>query len=205
VGVVLTLAVASLADPHIGDVVSDRLMGQSKSYDIGDASSGRTQIWAELLSRMVRAPITFLTGFGWDVYSVMPFRYAPHNHYLGTWFDLGIIGLMLFVSILATIMVTVYRSIPMAGDESRPHLLAFMFGMLSLVVAIVFADLFDPWSYIWLYVGMLLRMAVLVRQGAEAPVADLVTVEPLRVASVGAPAFRDGRSAFGGVLAGRPR
>ncbi len=205
VGVILTLAVASLADPHIGDIVSDRLFSQSKSYDIGDASSGRTQIWAELLSRMARAPISFLTGFGWDVYSVMPFRYAPHNHYLGTWFDLGIIGVMLFVSILATILVTVYRAIPMASEEARPHLLAFMFGMMSLVVAIVFADLFDPWSYIWLYAGMTLRMAVLARQGADQPVAVRITDEPLRVASVAAPAFRDGRSAFGGVLAGRPR
>ena len=205
VGVVLTVAVASLADPHIGDVVSDRLLGQSKQYDIGEASSGRTQIWWELLSRMIRTPITFLTGFGWDVYSIMPFRYAPHNHYLGTWFDLGIIGLTLFVSILGTIIVTVFRAVPLASEENRPHLLAFIFGMLSLAVAITFADLFDPWSYIWLYCGIALRMAVLAREGADARAVPRVVAEPLHVAPVAAPAFRDGRSAFGGVLAGRPR
>jgi O-antigen ligase len=205
VGVVLTVAVASLADPHIGDVVADRLFGQTKSYDLGDASSGRTQIWAELLSRMIRTPITFLTGFGWDVYSVMPFLYAPHNHYLGTWFDLGIVGVTLFVLILATIIVTVFRVIPMARAQTRPFLLAFIFGMLSLAVAIVFADLFDPWSYIWLYCGVMLRMAMLVREGADEPVTARATEEPLRVATVAAPALREGRSAFGGVLTGRPR
>jgi hypothetical protein len=84
-------------------------------------------------------------------------------------------------------------------------LLAFIFGMLSLAVAIVFADLFDPWSYIWLYCGVMLRMAMLVREGADEPVTARATEEPLRVATVAAPALREGRSAFGGVLTGRPR
>jgi hypothetical protein len=92
----------------------------------------------------------------------------------------------------------------MANDQTRPHLLAFTFGMLSLSVAIFFSDVFDPWSYIWLYCGLMLRIAVLVREGAEEQVGAHPTDEPLRVAGVTAPAFREGRSAFGGVLAGRP-
>ncbi|MEJ1964043.1 MAG: hypothetical protein WDO56_21875 [Gammaproteobacteria bacterium] len=114
-------------------------------------------------------------------------------------FDLGIIGVTLFVSILASIQRTVFRSIPMADEKTRPHLLAFMFGMLSLAVSIVFADLFDPWSYIWLYCGIVLRMAVLVQKGAneqamDQPIAHPMD-QPLRVAQVAAPASREGRSA----------
>jgi hypothetical protein len=204
IGVVLTVLIAGLVDPQIGNVLSERLLGQSKSYDVGDASSGRSALWGEILARMAREPITLLSGFGWNVYSVMPFRYAPHNHYLGLWFDLGIVGLGLFIFILARLLITVRRAIPIAKEQTRPHLLAFVFGIPSLAVAIIFADLYDPWSYIWLYVGIVLRMSVLVTSGAEEKVVVPVVEAPV-IAPMPAPAIREGRSAFGGVLAGRPR
>ncbi len=98
VGVMFVGLIAGLVDAQIGNTISERLFGQSKSIDMSEASSGRTQIWGELLERMTRTPLTLLTGFGWDVYYVMPFRYAPHNHYLGTYFDLGIPGVALFLA-----------------------------------------------------------------------------------------------------------
>jgi O-antigen ligase len=116
---------------------------------------------------MMTQPITLLTGFGWAVYYVMPFRYAPHNFYLGMWFDLGIVcvGLIMFIFIRS--LLAAYRSIDVAEPDVRDQLLAFVFGVCSLVVAIVFADLFTPWPYIWLYVGVVLKMAVLARSQAE--------------------------------------
>ncbi|MEJ0038417.1 MAG: O-antigen ligase family protein [Gammaproteobacteria bacterium] len=204
VGVVLVVMIAGLVDQQIGNVISERLFGQSSSIDMSEASSGRTQIWAELLDRMARTPLTLLTGFGWDVYFVMPFRYAPHNHYLGTYFDLGIPGVALFVYLMSRIVNIARGVLPIADEETRPHILAFVFGMLSLVVAIVFADLFDPWSYIWLYVGAMMRIAVLVRESSEERVLSTRDA-PLKVAQVHTPAFGEARSAFGGVLAGRPR
>lgn len=204
VGVVFVALIAGLVDQQIGNVIAERLFGQSKSIDMSEASSGRTQIWAELLERMSRTPTTFLTGFGWDVYFVMPFRYAPHNHYLGTYFDLGIPGVGLFVYLMSRIIKTARSVVSLADEETRPHVLAFVFGMLALVISIVFADLFDPWSYIWLYVGAMMRIAVLVKQGAQEPVLSARDA-PLKVAQVNTPAFGEGRSAFGGVLAGRPR
>jgi hypothetical protein len=103
VGVAFVGLIAGLVDQQIGNVIAERLFGQSQSIDMSEASSGRTQIWGELLDRMARTPLTLLTGFGWDVYYVMPFRYAPHNHYLGTYFDLGIPGVVLFVSPISSI------------------------------------------------------------------------------------------------------
>jgi hypothetical protein len=204
VGVIFVGLIAGLVDQQIGNVIAERLFGQSKSIDMSEASSGRTQIWAELLDRMARTPSTLLTGFGWDVYYVMPFRYAPHNHYLGTYFDLGIPGVGLFVYLMTRIVSTARSVVGLADEETRPHVLAFVFGMLALVISIVFADLFDPWSYIWLYVGAMMRIAVLVRESAEERVLSARDA-PLKVAQVNTPAFGEGRSAFGGVLAGRPR
>jgi hypothetical protein len=204
VGVAFVGLIAGLVDQQIGNTIAERLFGQSKSIDMGEASSGRTQIWAELLSRMAGSPITLLTGFGWDVYYVMPFRYAPHNHYLGTYFDLGIPGLGLFVYLMARLVNTARSVVGLADEQTRPLVLAFVFGMLALAISIVFADLFEPWSYIWLYVGAMMRIAVLVRAGAQESALS-VEEAPLKVAQVHGPAFGEGRSAFGGVLAGRPR
>ncbi len=51
IGVVLaTRGRRALLDPQIGNVISERLFGQSKAYDMGEASSGRTAIWAEAIS-----------------------------------------------------------------------------------------------------------------------------------------------------------
>jgi hypothetical protein len=204
VGILLAVLIAGLVNQQIGDVIAQRVLGQSQSVDMGEVSSGRTQIWAELLDRMVRTPITLLTGFGWDVYFVMPFRYAPHNHYLNTYFNLGIPGLSLFLYIMWRIVRIARGAVDRADEATQPHVLAFIFGMLALLISIIFADLYDPWSYIWLYVGAMMRIAVLVRQGAEEPVLSARDA-PLKVAQVHTPAFGEARSAFGGVLTGRPR
>jgi O-antigen ligase len=201
---IFVVLIAGLVDQNIGNTISERLFGQSKSIDMGEASSGRTQIWAELLDHMIRKPLTLLTGFGWDVYFVMPFRYAPHNHYLGLYFDLGIPGVGLFIYLMTRIVRFARAAVPETDEQTRPLMLAFIFGMLSLVVAIVFSDLWDPWSYIWLIVGATMRIAVLAQQPAQAPVPTSQD-EPLKVAQLNRPAFGEGRSAFGGVLAGRPR
>jgi hypothetical protein len=204
VGVMFVGLIAGLVDQQIGNTIAERLFGQSQSIDMSEASSGRTQIWAELLDRMVRTPLTLLTGFGWDVYFVMPFRYAPHNHYLNTYFNLGVPGVVLFLYLMSRIVRIAKSAVSLADDDTRPHVLAFVFGMLALLISIIFADLFDPWSYIWLYVGAMMRIAVLVRQAAEEPVWS-VRDAPLKVAGVHRPAPGEARSPFGGVLAGRPR
>ncbi|HEV7716636.1 MAG TPA: O-antigen ligase family protein, partial [Steroidobacteraceae bacterium] len=167
IGVAFIVLVAGLVDSEIGSTLAERLLGQSGSVDVGEASSGRTGIWAALLQKMMTQPITLLTGFGWAVYYVMPFRYAPHNFYLGMWFDLGIVcvGLIMFIFIRS--LLAAYRAVDVAEPDVRDQLLAFVFGVCSLVVAIVFADLFTPWPYIWLYVGVVLKMAVLARSEAD--------------------------------------
>ncbi len=65
-------------------LLGERLFAQSGSIDLGEVSSGRDDIWTGAIVRMLESPLTFLTGFGWDVYWTMPFRYSPHNYYLNS-------------------------------------------------------------------------------------------------------------------------
>jgi hypothetical protein len=176
---VLTLVVASLVDPNIGGTILDRLTGQSSSIDAGEMSSGRVDIWAGALKRMLETPGTFVWGFGWDVYSTMPFRYAAHNTYLLLWFELGLTGVMTFLFILGRTTLASFYAIQYAKDpQLHAQFVAFVFGFLMLAVAMTFADLITPWPYIWLYVGLMLKLCTYVQEEAQQ------SFKPLRVAQV---------------------
>ncbi len=55
-----------------------------------DVSSGRSDIWGRGLEAMMNSPVSLITGFGWDTWSVMGFNIVAHNHYLSLWFELGL-------------------------------------------------------------------------------------------------------------------
>jgi hypothetical protein len=180
----LAVLFVSLVDPAIGGTLVERLLGQSRSIDMTEASSGRTAIWAEALERMTRVPSTFLTGYGWDSYWTMPFRYAPHNYYIGLLFNLGIFAPLLVLLILARSVISMRAAIPHAEENVRLQLLAFVFGILGVAISIIFADLYKPWGYLWLYMGILLKAALLSQEVAVAPEPEqsIVRGVPIRLA-----------------------
>jgi O-antigen ligase len=158
----IALVVALVLNPDFAHVIADRILGQSRAIDVGEASSGRTEIWGSVLERMAMVPVTLLTGYGWDVYHTMPFRYVPHNYYLTIWFNLGLPGLIAFIVIMTASVRAALRAAPLADERMRVHLIAFPFGFLSLAVGIFFTDMFEPWLYVWFYAGVLLKGAALV-------------------------------------------
>jgi O-antigen ligase len=169
----LAVLVASLASPQTGELVMSRILGQSTSIDMGEASSGRTTLWAAVIARMMSEPITLLTGYGWDTYQTFPFRYVPHNFYLNLWFNLGLPGVLSFLTILLSSARTAAKAAERVVQPMRMYLCAFTIGMLSLVVTIFFTDLFIPWLYIWVYVGASMRAAVIANSAEEAERAAL--------------------------------
>jgi O-antigen ligase len=184
---VLVVAFAIVVDPSIGQTVMDRLFGQSTAMDMTEASSGRTAIWLDVVRKMMAEPITLFTGYGWDVYSAMPFRYAAHNHYLNLWFNLGVVGVAAFVFLLRQVVVTARAAIPVAEDEDRKQLLAFVFGIVAFSIAAFFTNIYGPWLYLWIYIGAAMRIAVQAMESApaqspqtiEVPIAPVVVRPPM--------------------------
>jgi O-antigen ligase len=172
--VALVVAFAIVVEPAIGSIVMERLIGQSTSIDLSEVSSGRTAIWLDIVRTMMATPITLITGFGWDVYSAMPFRYVAHNHYLNLWFNLGVIGVAAFVFLLRQVVLTARAAVPVADDKDRRHLLAFIFGIMSLAVAAFFTNIFGPWLYVWIYIGAIMRIAVQATESAPASVPQTI-------------------------------
>ena len=161
----VALALSALQSTSL---IAERVFTQTGSIDLSDASSGRVDIWTAALERMMATPLTFLTGFGWDVYWTMPFRYSPHNHYLSLWFNLGIPGLLSGVGVLASAVWLAKRASDIADAEVRTHLTGFVIGTIAVCTATFFVDLHRPWLYFWAYAGVAMRFAVAARNEATA-------------------------------------
>ncbi len=128
-----------------------------------DVSSGRSDIWGRGLEAMMNSPVTLITGFGWDTWSVMGFRFVAHNHYLLLWFELGLVGIVCFLLILRQLVTIALATASVADSPDRDYIVAFVFSFLILGIGIFFVLLAKPWSYLWPFIGLAMRYTVDVR------------------------------------------
>ncbi len=161
------LPIVAILGAKYGGEFLHRVVSQSTTADVGDLSSGRTVLWATTFGRMMDTPISLITGFGWHVYDSMGYFLPPHNHYLMQWFDLGLVGLACYVSVIRSVLRHALAGLRAATPEVQGYMVAFVFAVLILSAAIMFEQLFKPWYYIWAYVGVTLRSAVLAQQGVQ--------------------------------------
>lgn len=169
-----------------GDLLYERVVGGFSSKDMGGTSSGRTEIWATAIAMMFQHPLTLLTGFGWNSYWIMPFRYSPHNYYLAQWFNLGLPGLICSVLLLVLPVRTALQSFAMAPSRLQALLAGYVFATLAYASATFFVDLYVPWIYFWAYTGVTMRLAMVAREVVPEPV---LAEEPLAPASRRADAY----------------
>ncbi len=162
-GALLVLVVFIALSPY-GGLMAERMIGQSGAMGMDEVSSGRSQIWLTALRTMFEYPVTFLTGFGWDVYNSMPFNYSPHNHYLSMWFNLGLIGLFVGAYLLFSAINRARRASEKARPPHRGQLIAFVIGGIGVAAAVFFVDLHKPWFYFWMYGGLVMRLTLSVNE-----------------------------------------
>lgn len=172
-----TFKVIALALPVVGVAIaialvnySALLMGRidvtAQAGNASDASAGRTMIWQAGLSVMADNPISFITGMGWHTFA--PYvGIVPHNTYLWYFFNLGAIGLILYLLILRNILKLTREAINGVSVDCDMLLMGFLFGFVALLVSVFFVDLFAPWYFIWAYTGVMARVAVQMKAEAR--------------------------------------
>jgi O-antigen ligase len=165
----LGLPIVVILGAKYGQQFAQRLLSQGSAVDVGELSSGRTDLWMMAIGRMLQTPVSMITGFGWNVYSSMGFPLIPHNHYISLWFELGLLGLGCFILIIRSITRSILAAIADADRQTRAQLIAAVFGITILLVSIFFEQLGKPWLYIWPYLGVSLRAAVESRATAQVP------------------------------------
>jgi O-antigen ligase len=166
-GMLAVLTIFIALSPY-GGLLAERMIGQSGAVGMDEVSSGRSQIWMTALRTMFEHPLTFITGFGWDVYNAMPFNYSPHNHYLSLWFNLGLVGLFCGTYLLVTAINRARRASEHAKPPYRAQLIAFVIGGVGVAAAVFFVDLHKPWLYFWMYAGLVMRLALCTSEQTEA-------------------------------------
>lgn len=166
------LVIVLIVSLSFGDLLYERVVSGFSTRDLGGTSSGRTEIWSTAIEMMFQHPQTLLTGFGWNAYWVMPFRYSPHNYYLAQWFNLGLPGLICSVLLLVIPVRTALRSFAVAPNHLRMPLAGFVVATIAYAAATFFVDLYVPWIYFWAYAGVSMRLAMIARDSALEPVTE---------------------------------
>jgi hypothetical protein len=159
----VVVLVVIMSFSQYGGLLTERVLGQTTNIDVTEASSGRSEIWINLFYTMAQAPITFVTGYGWDVYWSFPFRFSPHNHYFSLWFNLGLVGLIAGGYLLFGGIGRARRASLVAEPALRRQLIAFVIGATSVCGAVFFVELHDPWVYFWMYTGVVMRLVACVK------------------------------------------
>jgi len=162
----ITLIAAIIAGRTYVEIYIHRWTGVYLS-SAADVSSGRSDIWSRAFTLMMNSPLSFITGFGWDTWTVMGFTLVAHNYYLSLWFELGLVGVVGFLLILRQLVTTPLATVAVADASDRNFILAFVFSFLILAVGIFFVLLFKPWTYLWPYIGLAMRYTVNVRTASR--------------------------------------
>jgi O-antigen ligase len=121
-------------------------------------------LWEEAVNQWGNAPIV---GHGWGYYREATGN-VTHNEFLVFLVDTGVVGLLLYVALWTCVL----RVISLARRSGRGDplvLAAYQAGVISLLVAICFVNLYLPWLVVWAFVGLVLaHCSSLLQSGARA-------------------------------------
>jgi putative inorganic carbon (HCO3(-)) transporter len=135
--------------------------GASKGQNFDASSEERLEIWEDAVNMFKQNPVL---GTGFDTYQFMG-RVGPytdtHNYYMKVIAETGIVGLALYLFLLAKLFdvgSTLFRS------STDPFWSAFSLGFLALVASAVVLNFFgDRWTYqqvdgyLWVFLGCAMR------------------------------------------------
>lgn len=171
VGMAVAIAVIKYSSLLLGRIDATAQAGNASAV-----SAGRTMIWQTGLNVMADNPISFITGMGWHTFAAYV-GIVPHNTYLWYFFNLGLIGLVLYLLILRNLLKLTREAVNGLSDEGNMLLLGFLFGFAALLVSVCFVDLFAPWYFIWAYAGVMARIAVLMNADARQRSVSVATAD----------------------------
>jgi hypothetical protein len=155
------VSAAVVMSTQYGDLLATRLGTGLSTGDAETVSSGRSAIWGAALREMADQPLSFIAGLGWEAYySTGGYRFATHSVYLDRLYNLGTIGLVLFLASFVGVVAVARRSLASAPKEAVPYLIATVIGMTSFVITMAFSDIFEAAPYVWAFTGLALRIAV---------------------------------------------
>ena len=121
-----------------------------KHIDIGHASAGRTYVWAKGIEIWLQSP---LFGHGWKSFNPMV-GHTSHNSFLEVLFNLGAIGIIVYLILIRGILGVFKQALAVAADRDRILLCGVRAGFFALLVSLFFVNLYRPWFFVWAFIGI---------------------------------------------------
>jgi O-antigen ligase len=149
------------------------LMTDQPGQELDSSSEERITIWQDALQLFHEDPV-FGTGF--DTYQFMgrvgPYR-DTHNYYVKVLLETGVVGIGLFLALLASAGKISWRVFRESRDPFLSGLGCAFFAMLMCAVVVNFFG--DRWTYLqvngflWVLLGFMARGLSLIGQEEEKP------------------------------------
>ena len=162
--VVATLMTA-VAVLEYRDVLYQRFVTQSEQASVSATvvTSGRSLIWETAWEGMKLHPWSFAFGYGWGAF-ISNNPKAAHNAYFEYLYNLGAIGLVVYLGIWIYVLRTCRRALQYADDDARRLLIGYIFGLCIVLVSIFFLNFEATVPFVWSFTGAVLclcRLSVL--------------------------------------------
>jgi hypothetical protein len=143
------------------DFIRDRVLsifGVFDSTTPKDATAGRFGIWLASMRTMLEWPLSFVVGYGWNSYGDSGIWKAAHSEYVNTLYELGAVGLMMFITLFAVILSRTRRAIRKMPAEMRRLQISFVFALTAVLVDVLFVEITAVWPLVWIYVGLFIKL-----------------------------------------------
>jgi len=121
-----------------------------------DYTSGRFKIWKRCLDVFIQNPIL---GSGWNTIHYKVGKNS-HNEYLLYLTTTGIIGFSLFVFLFYRLYQSAIKF--RRASKTNIHFYdSYLAGLLSFMTAMVFVNIYNPYFFLFIYSGLILKLGYL--------------------------------------------
>ncbi len=166
VGVVVAVVIVM----YTSDEVIYQFTTKTQRVDASEVSSGRLDIWTAAFRVMLEWPLSYVVGYGWNSYEASGIWKAAHSVYFDAWYELGIIGLLTLLWLYFRVVSRTRAHIEGAGPEEARVMIGYLYGFLGLLVAMVFVQIPEPATIVWMITGLVVGLQSFSRDPAADPV-----------------------------------
>lgn len=164
-GLLVSVAIVLVVSVQFTEVVESRIE-RTTAGDASTVTAGRVDIWSKALQTMAKNPQSFIFGNGWRTFDPIIGRGA-HNMYLNMLFELGVIGLILYLILLYKLLKLFRISVNQASGAARTYIIGVIFSFFAIIISTSSSELYRPWMLIWACTGLMLRLVLIDRADAK--------------------------------------
>ena len=175
----LTIALGTLWTSLVPEAVKSRVtMTQTNEGELDHSSETRMTLWEDAFELIESNPIT---GTGYVTYAYMGRvgNYTDtHNIYIKILVETGIVGLLIFLTLLVRLIWSGFRLFLLVND---PLYCTLGLGLATWVLTSATANIFgDRWNYLqvngylWVLAGVLASALVLIEQESNVPAMEAI-------------------------------